>query len=57
LLADFRFFKKVLGIKKKSLSLHPLLEGTPQGNGEGKRRSLEILHIRLKDKAEYTRVL
>ena len=50
LLADFRFFKKVLGIKKKSLSLHPLLEGTPLGNEESKKRSLEDLHIRLMTK-------
>ena len=52
-----KLFQKSLGIKKKSLSLHPLLEGTPWGTEESRKRSLEDLHIRLKDKAEYTRVL
>lgn len=50
-------FSKVLEIKNKSLSLHPL-SGNNYWEAEYKKRSLGYLHIRFKeDKAEYTRDL
>lgn len=48
-------FSKVLEIKNKSLSLHPL-SGNKSWVESKEKRSLGYLHIRLKeDKAEYTR--
>ncbi|MFA7583862.1 MAG: hypothetical protein WCZ46_10015 [Proteiniphilum sp.] len=50
-------FQKSFGIKKKSLSLHPLLEGIPRGNGRKPKEIFRRLTYTFKDKAEYTRVL
>ncbi|MDD3624168.1 MAG: hypothetical protein PHT17_01105, partial [Proteiniphilum sp.] len=50
------FPEYVWTVRKLSLSLHPLLRGTPLGKA-GKKRSLGIyIHIYTRHKAEYTSV-
>ena len=50
------FSEYVWTVRKLSLSLHPLLRGTPQRKAS-KKRSLDIyIHILIRHKAEYTSV-
>jgi len=51
-------FPKILGFRKKFLSLHPLLEGTPAGEfrKEAKEAIFRRITYTFKDKAAYTRV-